>query len=225
MFGITNSMRFITKLRQTILLIGILILGSLETRAQEKSEISSSIMYMYAPWNHIGGFATETTSLGTNHIGYAYAEIRGLSASSPEAYCQLLWEQKFWEKPIFLHAEYRGFGTESFYESSAYLGAAYCIYTKHGYLALEPLLMWKQEMGVGGQFSIVGGWVWKRFMIEHYTDIWKAHKMESPVDFYTQTRLFYKIWSRLSIGVIGTIYNNYPNENSYIAHIALRWKL
>ena len=43
----------------------------------------------------------------------------------------------------YAYAEYRGQVGNSFYESTAYIGAAYCIYSKHEYLALEPLAIWK----------------------------------------------------------------------------------
>lgn len=146
-------------------------------QAQEKSDISSSLMLMYSPFDGSGKVASETTALGEDHVGYAYAELTGLSGGNAEAYGQFFWEQKFWKKPLFMHAEYRGVAAGGFYESTAYLGAAYCIYSRHGYLALEPLAMWKQRLGFGGQFSVVGGWEWDHFIIEHYTDLWRTHKI------------------------------------------------
>ena len=193
--------------------------------AQEKSDLSSSLMFMYSPFDGSGKAASETTSIGKDHVGYAYAELTGFKGGGSEAYGQFFWEQKFWEQPIFIHTEYRGLAGNSFYESTAYVGAAYCIYSKHGYLALEPLAMWKQRSGFGAQFSIVGGWEWKHFIIEHYTDLWKTHKMHTPIDIYSQTRLFVKIYKRLSAGVIGTIYYSPENIVSEGVHLSLRWKL
>lgn len=193
--------------------------------AQEKSDLSSSLMFMYSPFDGSGKAVSETTSIGKDHVGYAYAELTGFKGGGSEAYGQFFWEQKFWEQPIFIHTEYRGLAGNSFYESTAYAGAAYCIYSKHGYLALEPLAMWKQRSGFGAQFSIVGGWEWKHFIIEHYTDLWKTHKMHTPIDIYSQTRLFVKIYKRLSAGVIGTIYYSPENIVSEGVHLSLRWKL
>lgn len=217
-------MRFIQKVA-IYLLTFIGLMPVFQLSAQENSNVTSSLMCMYSPFDGLGKITTETTSIGKNHVGYAYAELTGWKGDKTEAYGQFFWEQKFWDHPIFLHTEYRGVAAGSFYESTAYLGAAYCIYSKHGYLALEPLAMWKQGMGLGGQFSIVGGWEWKHFIIEHYTDIWKTHKMSTAMDIYSQTRLFVKINKRLSAGVIGTIYNHPENSVSEETYLALRWNL
>ncbi len=203
----------------------ILLVQCFNVAAQEKSDLSSSIMFMYSPLDGSGKVATETTSIGKDHVGYAYAELTRFKGIGSEAYGQFFWEQKFWDKPVFIHAEYRGVAAESFYESTAYLGAAYCIYSKHGYLALEPLTMWKQRLGFGGQLSVVGGWEWNHFIIEHYTDLWKTHKMNTAVDIYSQTRLFVKVYKRLYAGVIGTIYYSPKNVVSEGVYLSLRWKL
>ena len=206
-------------------LIFISMISCFNLTAQEKSDLSSSIMLMYSPLDGSGKVASETTSIGKDHVGYAYAELSGFSGSRAEAYGQFFWEQKFWDKPIYIHTEYRGLAADSFYESTAYAGAAYCIYSRHGYLALEPLAMWKLRLGFGGQFSVVGGWEWKHFIIEHYTDLWKTHKMNSPLDIYSQTRLFFKVYKRLSAGVIGTIYYSPENVISEGVYLSLRWRL
>lgn len=203
----------------------LMILSGANVGAQNKSDVSSSLMCQYSPLDDSGRVTTETTASGRNHVGYAYAELTGFRGAVPEAYGQFFWEQKFWDKPIFIHSEYRGVAAGNFYESTAFLGASYCFYSKHGYLALEPLAMWKQRYGIGGQFSLVGGWEWDHFIVEHYTDIWKTHKMDSPVDLYSQTRLFVKVYGRLSVGVIGTIIHSPKNITSGNAYLSLRWKI
>lgn len=213
------------KRRLNIFIYLLMTLSGVYAGAQEKSDVTSSLMCLYSPFDDSGKVTTETTSIGSNHVGYAYAELTGFRGASPEAYGQFFWEQKFWEKPIFIHTEYRGVSATNFYESTAFLGAAFCFYSKHGYLALEPLAMWKQRCGVGGQFSMVGGWEWDHFIVEHYTDIWKTHKMLSPVDIYSQTRLFVKVYGRLSAGIIGTIYHSPGNITSGNAYLTLRWKI
>ena len=57
------------------------------------------------------------------------------------------------------------------------------------------------------------------------SDLWKTHKMHTPIDIYSQTRLFVKIYKRLSAGVIGTIYYSPENIVSEGVHLSLRWKL
>lgn len=203
----------------------ILMIPGVRLAAQEKSDIKSSLMCLYSPFDGSGKITTETTSIGKDHVGYAYAELTAFKGGGSEAYGQFFWEQKFWDKPVFIHAEYRGLASNSFYENTAFLGAAYCIYSRHGYLALEPLAMWKQRLGFGAQFSVVGGWEWNHFIIEQYTDLWKTHKMTSPIDIYSQTRFFVKVYKRLSAGMIGTIYYSPENVVSGGGFIALRWRL
>ena len=203
----------------------LLLISGFTMSAQEKDDISSSLMVLYSPFDGAGKVASETTSLGKHHVGYAYAELTGFTGSGIEAYGQFFWEQKFWEKPIFMHIEYRGVAAGSFYENTAYIGAAYCFYSKHGFLALEPLAMWKQRLGFGGQLSVVGGWEWEDFIIEHYTDLWKTHKMNSVADLYSQTRLFAKVYKRLYAGVIGTIYYSPKDFTSNGVYLSLRWRL
>ena len=209
----------------TLFLVIFLLIRCFSLTAQEKSDISSSLMLLYSPFDGSGKVASETTSIGKNHVGYAYAELAGFSGGAPEAYGQFFWEQKFWDEPIFIHAEYRGVSAGSYYESTAYLGGAYCINSKHGYIAFEPLATWKQNSGFGGQFSAVGGWEWKHYIIEHYTDLWKTHTMHTPIDIYSQTRLFIKVYKQLSAGVIGTIYYSPGNNISEGVYVSIRWKL
>lgn len=203
-----------------------LSLMALFAEAQEKkSDITSTIMCMYAPWQEIGRVVSETTSLGDNHVGYAYVELSGFSGKNIEAYGQFFWEQKWWKLPLFIHAEYRGVAAASYYESTTYLGAAYCLYGKRGYVAFEPLFMWKQHSGVGGQFSIVGSWEWKRLLFEHYTDLWKAHRMTSTADLYSQSRLYLNVYKRFSIGVIGTLFYSFGSDPNSAAFFALKMEL
>ena len=72
-------------------------------------------------------------------------------------------------------------------------------------------MVWARNEGVSCPFPVVGGWEWRHFTIEYYTDLWKTHKMTASIDIYSQTRLFVKVYKRLSAGVFGTIY--YSPEN------------
>ena len=97
--------------------VSVLLAPCFKVVAQEKNDLSSSLMFLYSPLDGSGKVLSETTSIGKNHVGYAYAELTGLCGGGAEAYGQFFWEQKFWDKPIFIHAEYRGTVANSFYES------------------------------------------------------------------------------------------------------------
>ena len=159
---------------------------------------------------------TETVAIADNHTGYAYTE----TSSTRSWYGQFFWEQKYWDTPIFLHAEYRGVMAGEWYENTAYFGMAWCCYNDVGFLAVEPLFMWKEAFGVGGQLSVVGEWNWKYVQLQHYTDIWRTHKMQTPVDAYAEVRAYYKACPRVYVGLTGNTFWSWgyaPTANLYLA--------
>lgn len=163
---------------------------------------------------------TETTAVTDNSTAYAYTEISSLKTW----YGQFFYERKWWEAPVYLHAEYRGTVYDTF-ESSIYLGGAWCYYNDAGFLAIEPLAAWKQGLGFGGQLSIVGDWDWKWFSLEHYTDVWRTHKMQTVVDAYAEVRGYFKACSWLSIGAVGTSYWSYSYNPDFGIYLALKINL
>lgn len=163
---------------------------------------------------------TETTAMSENGTGYAYNEIN----TKGSWYGQFFLEQKWWEYPVFLHAEYRGVMDSTWYESTALLGAAWCHYGEHGFIAVEPLALWRQRMGFGAQLSIVGAWEWRYFEIQHYTDIWKTTKMESPVDMYNEGRFYFKAGNRVALGLIGTMYWMIPESPNLALYLGVKYK-
>ena len=103
-----------------------------------------------------------------------------ISSQGNFAYIQLFHEHKFWEEPLFLHAEYRSYGLDS---HCLYLGAAYDFFTQHGMIALEPLLR-NDSLFTGnrlpvlradatsGQLSIITGHDWGWCNLNSFTDLW-----------------------------------------------------
>ena len=145
---------------------------------------------------------TETTAIYENATAYAYNEI------NPQGYWygQYFVERKWWQQPIYLHAEYRGTIFSSEHQQTALLGLAWCYYGKNGYCAVEPLAAWKEYLGFGAQLSFVGGWNWNRVELQHYTDILKTAKMNYALDIYNELRAYYRVYKGLSLGAIGTMY-------------------
>lgn len=173
--------------------------------AQLKGDVTTAMMCYYSPFSNTGKAVSETFGYGKNFNGYAYVEMSGLFGTPVSAYGQFYWEHKWWDSSIFLHAEYRGVLSSDFYESNLYAGAAFSIPMKSGYLAIEPLLMWKQGYGFGGQLSFVGGWQWNKFLLEHCTDFSKVQNKTSNVDIFSETRLYYNLIPHISIGLVGAV--------------------
>ena len=164
---------------------------------------------------------TETTAITDNGTGYAYNEIN----TKGSWYGQFFVEQKWWEVPVFVHAEYRGVMDGTWYQSAAFLGAAWCSYWEHGFIAVEPFALWRQYEGAGAQLSVVGGWEWRWFELQHYTDVWKTHKMgDIPVAMYNEARAWFKAARNVSIGAVGTMYWAVPQTPGIAGYLAIKYK-
>lgn len=148
---------------------------------------------------------SETTQTTDDNTGYAYMEgAWGLNAKSPNYfYTQLFWEQKFWETPIFVHAEFRTTLIEGGFNNIYYAGGAYCIYSKHGFAAIEPLYRYARSDGHGYQLSVVGGWEWKICELAQFIDWWGCKSSAfKPNNLYSETRFYFKVTKRLRLGAV-----------------------
>lgn len=164
---------------------------------------------------------TETTAISDNITGYAYNEINTKGAW----YGQFFLERKWWDVPVFVHAEYRGVLDGTWYQSAAFVGAAWCSYRERGFIAVEPLALWRQYEGAGAQLSVVGSWEWRWVELQHYTDVWKTHKMgATPVAMYNEARAWLKAAKNMSIGVVGTMYWSVPQMPQMNAYFAVKYK-
>lgn len=182
-------------------------------------------MCYYSPFSNTGKTVSETFACGQQYNGYAYIEMSGLFGTPVSAYGQFYWEHKWWESTMFLHAEYRGVLSDGYYENNVYAGVAFSVPTASGNFAIEPLVMWKQGFGFGGQLSFVGGWQWSKFQLEHCTDFWKVQKMKSNIDIFSETRLYYNMISHLSVGLVGAISFSDNDVTSKDLYLSLKFSL
>ena len=77
----------------------ILMIPCFNLEAQEKSDISSSLMLLYSPFDKSGKVASETTALGGNHVGYGRCHVSGwvewvivTYKSNPNKFSKLFWK-------------------------------------------------------------------------------------------------------------------------------------
>ena len=217
-----------------IAMILSILLGSIysnEAVAQEKENadfgsLMSAVYASYSTANELK-LVSETTGTGENYVGYAYVELGStpfLKSNFNWAYTQIFWEQKFWETPLFLHAEYRTFLSENYYDNIFYLGAAYTFGFKNGYLAIEPLYRFNLIQGHGAQLSIVGGWDWKHLNLAHFTDIYSGHNMPTFCSMYNECRLFYKVCRHFEVGAVGILAYSFQSRLDAVS-LALALKI
>ena len=179
--------------------------SSAEANAEEgRSEITSVFMTSYSTANELK-LISETTGWGKNHLGYAYVEVGTVGFKDRWLYTQLIWEQKFWTMPLYLHAEVRSYFTPDYDSFQCFGGLAYTIPVKCGSITLEPLYRYDTQAGHGGQLTIFGAYDWKRFSLTHYSDIYRCQRMDVPLTMYNECRSFYNINRRFEVGLIGIL--------------------
>lgn len=217
-----------------IAIILSILLGSIysaEAFAQEKenadcSSLMSAVYTTYSTSNELK-VISETTGTGENYVGYAYVELGStpfIKSDFNWAYAQLFLEQKFWETPLFLHAEYRTFLSDNYFDNIFHFGVAYTFGFKAGYLAIEPLYRYNAVQGHGAQLSIVGGWDWKHLNLAHFTDIYSGHNMPTFCSMYNECRLFYKVCRRFELGAVGILAYSFQNRLDAVS-LALALKI
>ena len=163
----------------------------------------------------IGGSAqthimVDLSKAGENSFSYALLSD-DLSSEGSFAYIQLFHEHKFWESPLFIHAEYRSYGLDS---HCLYLGAAYDFFTPHGMIAVEPLLRNHslfegnhlpvlRSDAFSAQLSVITGHDWGWCNLNSFTDIWTAPRDGSGAGWYSEAWLYFPVTDWLQLGGIG----------------------
>lgn len=152
----------------------------------------------------------DLSKAGENSFSYVLLSD-DISEEGNFAYIQLFHEHKFWDAPLFLHAEYRSYGLDS---HCLYLGAAYDFFTPHGLIAVEPLLRNNnffdgnhfpalKSDGFSAQLSIITGHDWGWCNLNSFTDIWSAPRNGSGAGWYSEAWLYFPVTDWLQLGGIG----------------------
>ena len=161
------------------------------------------------PQTHI---MVDISKAGENSFSYALLSD-DISDQGYFAYIQLFHEHKFWDAPLFIHAEYRSYGLDS---HCLYLGAAYRFPTPHGMIAIEPLfrnnslfagnrLPVLSADGSSAQLSIITGHDWGWCNLNSFTDIWTAPRNGSGAGWYSEAWLYFPLGGRLQLGSVSCL--------------------
>ena len=161
------------------------------------------------PQTHI---MVDISKAGENSFSYALLSD-DISDQGYFAYIQLFHEHKFWDAPLFIHAEYRSYGLDS---HCLYLGAAYSFPTPHGMIAIEPLfrnnslfagnrLPVLSADGSSAQLSIITGHDWGWCNLNSFTDIWTAPRNGSGAGLYSEAWLYFPLGGRLQLGSVSCL--------------------
>ena len=138
----------------------------------------------------------ETELHDENSMSFLYTELVLDGDKNTSSYVQLFREQKFWEAPIYIHAEFRTFIAEQFLTDNIYmLGAAWGLMAKeNSYITLEALYRYDGQNN--WQFTTVGGFNYKRLSFAHYADFYGIDDLYM----FSENKLFYQISKHFKIG-------------------------
>lgn len=159
----------------------------------------------------------EGTKASDNAVTYALLSGDFADSGYNYFYTQLFHEHKFWDAPIYIHAEFR---TYNFEQNVVYLGGAFTFETEHGMIAIEPLVRndsfgpytntWRWNR-TGGQLSVVSGHDWGFVNLNTFTDIYNTGN-SADMNWYTEIWLYFPITQNLQLGTITSFSSNYPSE-------------
>lgn len=138
----------------------------------------------------------ETELHDNNSMSFLYTELVIEDNKAASTYVQLFREQKFWEAPVYIHAEFRTFIAEQFLTNNVYmLGAAWGVLAKeNGYVTLEA--MYRYDDRNDWQFTTVGGFDYGRLSFSHYADFYGVDKLYV----FSENKIFYQLSKHVKVG-------------------------
>lgn len=138
----------------------------------------------------------ETELHDENSMSFLYTELVVEDNRAASTYVQLFREQKFWEAPVYIHAEFRTFIAEQFLTNNVYmLGAAWGVFAKeNGYITLEA--MYRYDDRNNWQFTTVGGFTYKLISFSHYADFYGVDRLYM----FSENKLFFQLSKNFKIG-------------------------
>ncbi len=184
----------------------ILFLTSLSLSAQMDNN--------YSVWLEKGEdfkIVAETDLSADRNYNYIYGEVVTKDNKTTSAYLQILREQKWWDAPVFVHAEFRSFLTNSEKINNVYLiGTSFEIVdNEHGFLDIQTL--YRHDGKNNYQLTMLNEWNYKRFRYSMYADFYGVNKLY----ILSENRFFFKVCDNLRIGANIELSNNVINDNSF----------
>lgn len=169
----------------------------------------SSFMGSYST-SHEGKLISETTGYGRHYMGYGYVELGGDFCGEGKGgrwlYAQLMWDQKFWESPIYFHGEVRSyFGSGGYDSQQYYFGGMYLFGLCNGSVSVSGMYRYCSEEGHGGQVTVFGMYDFGCVNLMHYSDLYKSHRSDVVLTVYNEVRVFYELSRRFEVGCIGIL--------------------
>lgn len=129
-------------------------------------------------------------------MNFMYAEAVIADNKAKTTYLQVFREQKWWDAPILLHAEFRTFIAENFCSNNIYLGGvAFQVINHHNcFLTLEAL--YRYDDTNNWQATAAYGLFKGRISFSGYSDFYGTKKLY----LFSENKIFYRLTKNFQIG-------------------------
>lgn len=151
----------------------------------------------------------ETTTVRTNSTTFAYIE----STYKGGTMLKLFHEQKFWETPLYIHAEYQ----TSFSNHTFLMGPSYSFNHKKGYVSFAALCRIENTVSPQLSNSYLVFWGWGDF--NGYNHLW----INKTPSFVGEERLNINVYKNIAISAILDI--TYFGGWDFTPYVGLRYRL
>lgn len=133
----------------------------------------------------------EHTASTDNSTTYSYFETTYNGSSMAD----LFHEQKYWDAPLFIHAEY----TTAFSgDHTILVGGAYCLYHNTGFVSFSPLYRWEYNADDAVQLTNVYLADFSKLELYGFNNLW----YNGSTNFFGECRLHLKVGKHTRIGII-----------------------
>lgn len=152
-----------------------------------------------------------------NHFNYLYVESEWSRDKTMSTYVLASRDQKWWDKNIWIHAEFRTFVGESILTDNIYLiGPMFELAAgKYGFLNLQTL--YRYENGNGVQLTLLGDVEYKRLYYSMFMDNYTNDEFR----IHSENRIFFKIINPVSIGANFIVTYNEVNSGFHCKPMAV----
>lgn len=193
-------------MKNKLILIAVFILSALSLSAQNNNS--------YSVWLEKGEdfkVVTETDLSGDRNYNYIYGEIVTKDNKTTSAYLQILREQKWWNAPILIHAEFRSYINYNEKINNVYLiGTTFEIVdTKAGFIDIQTLYRYDGKNNY--QLTLLSEWNYKRFKYTMYADFYGTDKLYM----LSENRFFFQICKNIRIGANIELSNKTVNPDGF----------
>ena len=139
----------------------------------------------------------ETEIYSPQSLSFIYFESTINNNKFTSAYLQICHDHKWWEAPLMLHAEFRGYiSTETTFNNNYLAGLTWeALKHKNGFISVEALF--RYDYKCNWQTTAIYGYNKNRLLLSGYIDIYGP----TTVSAFNENKIFYNIHRQFYAGI------------------------